>query len=61
MIFLLLIPLLMVPFSVHAYIDPGTGSYLFQIFIAGALGGLYAIKTYWAALKHYFFPKKNKK
>lgn len=29
----------------HAYIDPGTGSFLFQLIIAGALGGLFFIKS----------------
>jgi hypothetical protein len=31
----------------EAYIDPGSGSYFFQIMIAALLGGLYAIKIYW--------------
>ena len=29
------------------YIDPGTGSYIVQIVIAGLVGGIYALKTYW--------------
>lgn len=29
----------------HAYLDPGTGSYLFQILIAGLLGSLFFIKS----------------
>lgn len=32
---------------VYAYIDPGTGSYLFQLLIAGLLGGTIALKLYW--------------
>ncbi|NTV31105.1 hypothetical protein HGA91_03980 [candidate division WWE3 bacterium] len=35
----------------HAYLDPGTGSYLIQLLIGGAVGGGFLIKTYWAALK----------
>lgn len=31
----------------HAYIDPGSGSYLFQLLIAGLLGSLFAIKSFW--------------
>lgn len=31
----------------EAYIDPGTGSYVFQIALAGALAALYAVKHYW--------------
>lgn len=29
-----------------AYVDPGSGSYLFQLVVAAALGGLYAVKAY---------------
>jgi len=31
----------------YAYLDPGTGSYIFQLFIAFAVGGLYAVKLFW--------------
>ncbi|MDP7248285.1 MAG: hypothetical protein QGF00_01680 [Planctomycetota bacterium] len=31
----------------HAYIDPGTGSYILQIIVAGLLGAAYALKLYW--------------
>ena len=34
-----------------AYIDPGTGSYLFQVLIAGGLAGLYTLRRYWDAFK----------
>jgi len=33
-----------------AYLDPGTGSYVFQIIIAGIVGGLFAVKIYWKKL-----------
>lgn len=36
---------------VHAYLDPGTGSYILQLLIGGAVGGLFILKTYWFALK----------
>lgn len=29
------------------YIDPGAGSILAQIFIGGAAGAAYGLKTYW--------------
>lgn len=45
--FIFLILFGIIPFSAGAYLDPGTGSYLFQMLIAGALGGLFVIKTYW--------------
>jgi len=34
-----------------AYIDPGTGSYIFQILIAGVLGGLFALKIFWKNIR----------
>ena len=38
----------------QAYMDPGTGSYLFQLLMAALLGALFAIKMYWKALKAFF-------
>ncbi len=32
--------------NAHAYIDPGTGSYLFQILIATFIGAFFTIKIY---------------
>jgi len=34
----------------RAYVDPGTGSYLFQLAIAGGLAGIYTVRRYWHAL-----------
>ena len=31
----------------HAYLDPATGSYVFQILMAGLLGALFALKMFW--------------
>lgn len=39
---------------VHAYIDPGSASYAFQIITGGVLGGLFLLKTYWGKLKGSF-------
>lgn len=36
----------------HAYIDLGTGSYLFQLLLAGILGALFALKMYWRSAKN---------
>jgi hypothetical protein len=36
-----------------AYLDPGTGSYLFQVLIAVGLGALYIVKTYWGRIKEF--------
>ena len=38
----------------HAYIDPGTGSYILQIVIGGVLGAAFALKVYWKKVKFYF-------
>jgi hypothetical protein len=34
--------------SPHAYLDPGSGSYLLQLLIASALGGLVVLRMYWS-------------
>ena len=35
----------------HAYLDPGSGSFLLQLLIATAVGGLFLVKTYWGKIK----------
>jgi hypothetical protein len=35
----------------HAYLDPGTGSYVFQMVIAVVLSGAFTIKHFWHRLK----------
>jgi len=42
------------PREAYAYLDPGTGSYIFQLLIAGLLGGLLAVKIFWASIKKFF-------
>jgi len=37
--------------DLEAYIDPGTGSYLFQLAIAGVFAALYTIKRYWRVIR----------
>ena len=48
--------------NAFAYLDPGTGSYIFQIFIATIVAGLFAIKMFWRKIKgfflNYLFKKK---
>jgi hypothetical protein len=36
-----------------AYLDPGSGSYLLQLLIAGALGGLLLLRLYWSKVKSF--------
>lgn len=38
----------------YAYVDPGTGSYIFQVMIAFLVGGLFAVKLFWKKIKSYF-------
>jgi hypothetical protein len=40
--------------NAYAYLDPGTGSYLLQLLLAGLLGGLLAVKMFWRNLKTFF-------
>ena len=47
----------------HAYIDPGTGSYIIQVVIGVLLGAAYALKVYWEKVRAYFskiFSKRTK-
>jgi len=48
----LAVPLLFVCAQhVHAYIDPGSGSYVLQLFVAGLLGGGVVVRIYWKRIK----------
>ena len=35
-------------------IDPGTGSFILQLLVAGLFGGLLAIKLFWNNIKSFF-------
>lgn len=48
-----LIILLLFPQRVYAYIDPGTGSYIFQIAIATLVGVLFSIKVFGRSVKSF--------
>jgi hypothetical protein len=37
-----------------AYLDPGSGSYLLQLLIASALGGLVILRLYWSRVISFF-------
>jgi hypothetical protein len=43
----------------HAYLDPGTGSMLIQVIIAGALGAAFTLKLYWKRLKGFLSKGKT--
>jgi hypothetical protein len=45
---------LTVPSEALAYIDPGTGSYLFQLAAAGLLAAMFTLRRYWELVKATF-------
>ncbi|MCJ7523992.1 MAG: hypothetical protein MUP71_02075 [Candidatus Aminicenantes bacterium] len=54
---------LLFPRYSYAYIDPGTGSYVFQIIIAAFVALSFAVKVYWHKIKIFvvrLFSKKEK-
>jgi len=59
-IFAAVLAFILVSGQAYAYLDPGTGSYILQLLIAGVLGGLFAIKIYWAKLKAFFQSRFSK-
>lgn len=42
------------------YIDPGSGSYLIQVIIAGILGVVFFFKNIWAWMKSVFIRSSEK-
>lgn len=42
--------LVFLPRSAYAYIDPGTGSYIFQVIISLLLGVMFSLRRYWKTL-----------
>lgn len=62
-ILLLFFILLAFPKKAYAYLDPGSGSFLFQLLIGALFGGLFAVKIYWKKVRSFFsnlfFGKKN--
>ena len=39
--------------GVLAYLDPGSGSYLLQLLVAAALGGLLLLRLYWQKVRSF--------
>ena len=37
-----------------AYLDPGTGSYLFQMLLAGLVGAAVTVRLFWQHIKLFF-------
>lgn len=44
----------MFPVQAYAYLDPGTGSFVLQMLVAGLLGAMLYVKLAWANLKLFF-------
>jgi hypothetical protein len=44
-------------FKDFLYLDPGSGSFILQLLIAGLLGGAFMIKVYWRKIKSIFTGK----
>jgi len=40
--------------NAYAYLDPGTGSYVLQIVIAGIVSSLFTIKIFWRRVVDFF-------
>lgn len=53
--------IILFPAPAKAYLDPGTGSYIFQILLAALLGALFSLKMFWKKIKLYFSTKFTKK
>lgn len=41
-------------YDAYAYLDPGTGSYVLQIAIAGIVSGLFILKIFWRRVVDFF-------
>ena len=51
---LLVLLIVIFPVEILAYIDPGTGSYLFQILIAGIVAAGFTIRLFWRKILRFF-------
>jgi len=45
----------------YAYLDPGTGSYILQMFIGLLVGGAFVIKLFWAKIISFFKSLSSRK
>ena len=58
-IFSALFILLILSTNAHAYLDPGTGSYVLQILLGTLAAGFFAIKHYWVRISTMFSKPKG--
>ena len=57
-LFLLYFGVVAVP-NAHAYIDPGSGSFIFQVLIGGLLAGGVAVKAFWRRISTFFTRRRS--
>lgn len=48
------------PSPAHAYLDPGSGSYMIQVAIGLIAGAIFMIKNYWVIIRGYIQKIFNK-
>ena len=51
---LLVLLIISLPRPLAAYLDPGSGSFLLQVLVAGLLGASFAVRRFWGDIKGYF-------
>jgi hypothetical protein len=57
-----LIGILLAPYlRPQAYLDPGSGSFIIQLLIAGLVGAGFLVKAYWTKIKRLFNRSSVKK
>jgi hypothetical protein len=49
------------PSRAYAYLDPGSGSYIFQLIIAGVVGLGFLVKVYWGKITTFFTRGSSRK
>ena len=47
------------PIQAFAYVDPGSGSLLLQMLIAGAIGALFYLRIFWGKIKNFIFRRRT--
>lgn len=47
--------------SVHAYIDPGSGSYIIQVLLGVLFGAIYFVGASWDRIRTFLFRPRKKK
>jgi len=45
---------LVLPSDAHAYLDPGTGSYLLQVLLAALVAITFGFRAFWSRIKGFF-------